>query len=170
MQQIIRDGAVVDDAWLVVSTPEELSAALEAGASIFLSLDMWQEHGQSIDAEVELGVLLEPGQEPGQIAASLGRFTSIAVNFPVFTDGRGFSYARELRQTHNYRGEIRAMGAMIRDQLHYLTRSGFSAFQFDADTDLDAALASLDAFTDAYQTSADQAEPLFRRRSQLIDT
>ncbi|MFT5482937.1 MAG: hypothetical protein ACI9GW_001592 [Halieaceae bacterium] len=170
MQQIIRDGAVVDDAWVVVSTPEQLSAALETTASIFLTLDIWQEHGQSIDAEVELGVLLEPGQEPGQIAESLGRFASIAVNFPVFTDGRGFSYARELRQTHNFPGEIRAVGAMIRDQLHYLTRSGFNAFQFDTDTDLNAALGSFNAFTNAYQACADATEPLFRRRSQLTDT
>ena len=86
------------------------------------------------------------------------------VNFPVFTDGRGFSYARELRE-RGLRGELRAGGHFIRDQLTYLQRCGFNAFQMADEAELEAALASLADFSEHYQASIDQPLPLFRRRA-----
>ena len=89
----------------------------------------------------------------------------IAINFPVFMDGRGFSLGRLLRERHGYTGEIRAIGHVIRDQLCYLKRCGFNAFSFKKDVDLGAATASLKDFSEAYQTSVDQPIPLFKRRA-----
>ena len=88
----------------------------------------------------------------------------MVVNFPVFTDGRGFSYGRELRE-RGYQGELRAAGHFIRDQLTYLSRCGFDAFQMADESQLEDALASLDDFSESYQAAIDQPLPLFRRRA-----
>lgn len=148
MPKIIRNGVVVDDSWsgrlLDLESYNEAVAAGEAPAA-------------------DIGVQLEPGEEPEGINGGLLTIPLIAINFPVFTDGRGFSYARELRQS-GYVGEIRAVGNFIRDQLSYLRRCGFNTFAFDADVDLDAALNSLQGFSEHYQADVVHSEPLFRRR------
>ena len=144
MPKIIRDGAVVDDDWQgALLNPEDFNLA---------------------DDEGPLAVVLEPDQPPSLIEGDLSRVALVAIHFPVFTDGRCFSYARELRDS-GFTGEIRATGAFIRDQLHYLQRCGFNAFQFDEDINLVEALSSLSDFSDAYQAAADQPQPLFQRRS-----
>ena len=108
-------------------------------------------------------VQLEPGQAPTPLFEYLEQIPLVAINFPVFTDGRGFSYARELRQ-RGFKGELRACGHFIRDQLTYLRRCGFDAFQLANEHELEAALASLADFDEFYQGSVDQPLPLFRRR------
>ena len=142
MPKLIRNGAVVEDNWEdELLTPEELAETAGEG----------------------LGAILEPDQPASSIADDLGRLELVAINFPVFTDGRGFSYARELREM-GFQGEIRAVGHFIRDQMFYMQRCGFNAFQFSNPVDLDACLGSLDDFSNAYQASVDQPEPLFLRR------
>lgn len=148
MPRIIKDGAVVEDTWSgQLLDLESYNAAVEAGTA----------------PAANIAVMLEPGEEPAAIAGDLQQLPLVAINFPLFTDGRGFSYGRELRQ-RGYEGEVRAVGSFIRDQLAYLARCGFDAFAFDADVDLDAALTSLEGFSDHYQADQIQREPLFRRR------
>jgi uncharacterized protein (DUF934 family) len=86
------------------------------------------------------------------------------VRFASFTDGRGYSLARMLRERYGYRGELRAIGDVLRDQIYYLSRCGFDAFALRADQKPEQALAALDDFSEAYQTSVDRPHPLFRRR------
>lgn len=111
-----------------------------------------------------LAVQLQPGEAPLPLFAHLDSIPLIAIHFPAFMDGRGFSYARELRE-RGFSGELRATGAFIRDQLTYMTRCGFDAFQMDDETLLEEALSSLADFSESYQASADQPLPLFRRRA-----
>lgn len=147
MPKIIKDGAVVEDSWRgAILDLEAFNARIESGTA----LD-------------DVGVLLEPDQPPSELSGDLNDIPLIAINFPVFTDGRGFSYARELRE-RGYRGEIRAVGAFIRDQLSYLHRCGFNAFDFDENVNLEAALASLEDFSERYQADIRETRPLFRRR------
>lgn len=142
MPKLIKNGTIVEDSREdELLTPQELAVA---------------EGGQ-------LAVILQPDQPPSIIADRLDELSLVAINFPAFTDGRGFSTARELREL-GFSGEIRAMGFFIRDQLFYMQRCGFNAFQFAQDTDLESCLASLSDFSDAYQASIDQPEPLFLRR------
>jgi uncharacterized protein (DUF934 family) len=89
----------------------------------------------------------------------------IAVNFPQFADGRGYSIARLLRERYQWRGELRAIGDVLRDQLFYLSSCGFDAFELRAGQDPRAALAAFNDFSDAYQSSVERPQPLFRRRS-----
>jgi uncharacterized protein (DUF934 family) len=87
------------------------------------------------------------------------------VHFPKVTDGRGHSSARLLRERYGYRGELRAVGEVTRDQLFYLQRCGFDSFALRADQHAADALDGLSDFDDSYQAAADQPLPLFRRRA-----
>jgi phosphoadenosine phosphosulfate reductase len=89
----------------------------------------------------------------------------IAVDFPAFKDGRGFSTATLLRSRYGFRGDLRAIGDVVLDLLFYLRRVGFSSFHLRADQDRAAAAAALRSFSDVYQASVDQPLPYFRRRS-----
>ncbi len=109
-------------------------------------------------------VQLEPGEAPLPLFDHLDVIPVVAINFPTFMDGRGFSYARELRE-RGFTGELRATGHFMRDQLAYLARCGFDAFQMADESLLEEALASLDDFSEFYQASANQPQPLFRRRA-----
>jgi hypothetical protein len=86
------------------------------------------------------------------------------VNFPVFTDGRGYSIGRLLRERYGYTGELRAVGDIMQDQLFYLSRVGFDAFLLRADQSVEGAITALDSFSEAYQASVERPDPLFRRR------
>jgi uncharacterized protein (DUF934 family) len=87
----------------------------------------------------------------------------IAVDFPKFGDGRGYSIAYRLRARLGYRGELRAIGDVLRDQMFYMQRAGFDAFATRADKDIHEAVKSLSDFSLNYQASVDEAQPLFRR-------
>ena len=109
-------------------------------------------------------LVLGPGDDPALHAGALAGAKVIAVNFPKFADGRGYSIARLLRERHGYRGELRAVGVVAIDLLYYMEQSGFDAFELRDGDDPEAALAAFDAFSEGYQSSAARPIPLFRRR------
>lgn len=104
---------------------------------------LWRTAGRQ--PHPDMGVLLQPDDDFEALLADVPRLALIAVNFPVFTDGRGYSIARLLRERHGFRGELRAVGDILRDQLYFLHRCGFNAFSLRPDQDLATAL---DAFGD----------------------
>ena len=112
-----------------------------------------------------VGVWLAPDSEPGQVAEFTGAVGVIAVDFPAFKDGRGFSTATLLRTRYGFRGDLRAIGDVLIDQLFYLRRVGFTSFALRADQHPETAVAALRTFTDVYQSSVDQPLPYFRRRA-----
>ena len=107
---------------------------------------------------------LEPGDDPARVADRLGAAARVEVNFPSFTDGRGYSIARLLRERYAYQGELRAVGDVQRDHLFYLSRCGFDAFLLRDVQDAEESLCALHDFSEAYQASVERPEPLFRRR------
>jgi uncharacterized protein (DUF934 family) len=111
-----------------------------------------------------LGVWLDSHEDPEALADDLDRLSLVAVNFPKFTDGRGYSIARLLRERYHYQGEIRAIGDVLQDQLFYMQRCGIDAYALRADKDIEKALAGLSVFSETYQAAVDQSEPLFLRR------
>lgn len=163
MPQLIKHGEVVEDSWQLLRTDDELSEQLPAG-QIIVPLTYWQTHRDSLIARGDVAVWLASDQPPNEIAADLEQLPLVAIDFPMFTDGRGFSYGRALREQYQYKGEIRAVGQFIRDQLYHLSRCGFDAYAIET-SDPHAALASLNDFSDAYQGSVDQPLPRFRRRA-----
>lgn len=161
MAQLLKDNQIIDDSWLILDDSAE---TLPSG-NILLSLEQWQQFSDQLSQHNgELGLWLEGNAEIDTVIDSLQQLSLIAIKFPKFVDGRGFSLARLLRERYNYNGELRAIGEFIRDQLYLLKRCGFNAFQLTEDQDLSEASKSLNDFSETYQVSADQQEPLFRRR------
>ena len=113
-------------------------------------------------------VVLQPTDDPATLADRIGGkglpIRSIAVNFPKYGDGRGYSIARLLRERYGYKGELRAVGEVARDHLHAMAQCGFDVFQLRDGEDAYAALTAFDDFSDQYQATASQPVPLFRRR------
>lgn len=158
---IDRHGPRADD-WILAADPQ---AEVPDGARVLLPLARWQaESAQWRTRAAALGVLLGPADDPAQVAPDLGALALVAVDFPSFTDGRGYSIARLLRERHGWRGELRAVGEVLRDQLFYLARCGFDAFALADGEDAQAALAGFSVFSEAYQGGTDRP-PLFARRA-----
>lgn len=164
MTLIIKNRAVVEDTWQIIRAAED--GELPAG-KVLMPLVLWQvlhEELLATKSRDELGVWLAPDSDPADLANDFGRIALIAVEFPTFRDGRGYSIARLLRERHGYKGELRAIGDVLRDQLLYLERCGFDAFAVRADKDIRDALQAFGEFTVTYQGAVDDPQPLFRRR------
>lgn len=157
-------GSVVDDPWTTVDTCEALHL-LPNDRAVLASHAVWaSERDRLLARPGPLGIRLEPQDDPGSIAADLSRLSLVAVHFPKFTDGRGYSIARLLRERYGYRGRLRAVGDVLRDQLFYMLRCGFDSFEMKHLEQLDDALTAYRDFSDAYQTSVERTVPLFKRR------
>jgi uncharacterized protein (DUF934 family) len=117
------------------------------------------------EARGGLGVWLRPADDPLALAGHVAATRLIAVDFPTFRDGRGYSTATLLRTRVKFGGDLRATGDVLVDQLAYLRRVGFSQFALRADQSPQRAAAALAGFSDAYQASVSHPQPLFRRRA-----
>jgi len=164
MPLIIKQQQVVEDSWQQLPADCSLEQALASELPL-VPLSLWQQQRSGLAAKPQLGIWLDSHEIVEDIAADLDAFAVIALNFPSFTDGRHFSSARLLRERYGYRGEIRAIGDVLRDQLFYLQRCGFDAFAIRADRCPHDALAGLTDFSLSDQAAVDQPEPLVRRRS-----
>jgi uncharacterized protein (DUF934 family) len=169
MAQLIKNQAVVADTWQTLElaegeTPE--TVALPAGNVIF-PFAVWQARkAEIIGRGAPLGLLLQPADPVEEVAGDLAQFAVIAVNFPKFVDGRGYSTASLLRQRYAYTGELRAIGDVLHDQLFFMQRVGFDAFALKDGKNAEHALArGFASFGDAYQASTSQPQPYFRRRA-----
>ena len=157
--QIIRGRAIVDDDF--VHVPD--GAELPEGGKPIVTLARYRDHaGQLVERYPALGVRIASDKLPSDIAEPR-RLALIAIEFPRFTDGRGYSIARILRR-EGFTGELRAVGWVLRDQLHYMARCGFDAFELQPGKSLESALEAFSEFSVSYQTAADEQRPLYRRR------
>lgn len=117
------------------------------------------------DWETQAAVILPVDCDLDALDIDLKNTPLIAIEFTTFMDGRAFSIARTLREQFDYTGELRALGNFIPDQLHYLSRCGFDAFQFPDDVEDSTIQECLNAFSEHYQAAVDDPQPLFRRRA-----
>lgn len=157
--KVIKDGCIVDDAWTLVADGE----ALPEGGHAIVSLARWNAERQALlAAGVPVGVVLRSSEQPGAIE-DLGRAALVAIDFPSFTDGRGYTSARLLRTRLGYEGEVRAIGDVLRDQLFFMKRCGIDSYAVKPGKDIEGALAAFRDFSVTYQAAADDERPLFRR-------
>ncbi|MBH1971637.1 DUF934 domain-containing protein [Moraxellaceae bacterium AER2_44_116] len=160
MPNIIKDRAIVADDYHLIGEVGSFPSS-----DILVSLDVWQQQREQVLAHpYKKGVVLKPDQHPELIANDIGCFNLIAIAFPAFADGRGYSYAVLLRNRLGFTGELRAVGDVFKDNLFYLQRCGFNSFAVRADKDIDVALQGLNDFSVSYQSSIDESLPLYRRR------
>lgn len=163
---LIKDRKPARDPWKLL----DLAAGGElppvpADGDVIVPLAAWRAQRDALLArEGALGVWLDGGHDPADIAQDLVHIQLVAIRFASFTDGRGYSIGRLLRQRYGWQGELRAIGDVHRDQLYYLARCGFDAFDLRESEDVEGALAAFGDFSEAYQTSVDRPLPLYRRR------
>ena len=163
VSRLIRNGQVTVDTWQLI---RNVDAPVSPEGAVILSLATWVADPQRLSQRPATGVWLAPDDDPAVLEPWLGALPLIAIDFPKFTDGRGYSSAFLLRNRLGFRGELRAVGDVLLDQIWYLARVGFNAFALRADQDVQAALAQLAVFSERYQGSTDQPVPAFRRRER----
>ena len=166
MASIIKQRRIVADSWQLLKPAAGGGAPpVPETGNIIVPLAVWlDQRNVLLSRPGRLGVWLDGDDEPALIAEDLKNFGVVAVHFPQFADGRGYSLGRLLRERYGWRGELRAVGDVLRDQLLYLSRCGFDAFDLRGDQDPQAALSAFADFSDGYQAAADCPVPLFRRR------
>lgn len=155
---LIRDGTFIDDCWTVLDSAEEARPDRPA----LLPLADYLAQPQPTDH----GVWLGPTDSPATLEPHLATLPLIAVRFPSFGDGRGYSLAALLRRS-GYRGDLRALGDVLVDQLHMLRRIGFTSFALRADQAEQDALTALNRYSDPYQGAYDALLPAYRREPRL---
>ena len=168
MPKLIKDKAIVTDDWNLLKLAEgeaPESVSIPAGKQI-VPLSVWLAQKPALAARNDIGVWLAPDERAESLKDDATRLPLIAVDFPNFADGRGYSTAFNLRTRLGFTGELRAIGDVLRDQLFYMQRVGFNAFATRPDRSMEDALKGLTDFSDVYQTSWDQKTPLFRRATR----
>lgn len=165
MPEIIKNKTVVSDDWTVLrlAEGETAEAVTVPQGRVIVPLKVWQAQGEALKSRAEIGVWLASDERPEELKGQLENFKVVAVDFPKFADGRGYSIAYNLRARLGYTGELRAIGDVLRDQLFYMQRVGFDAFAVRADKNIHDAVKGLTDFSEKYQTSWDEKNPLFRR-------
>jgi uncharacterized protein (DUF934 family) len=143
---------VIEDDWVIVTSVAE-AQALEDDARPVLPLAIARENAVVLASKGVFGIVLEPADEPADSLPLFGSLGLIAVHFPQAVDGRGYSTAALLRTRHGWKGDLRATGDVLRDQLFYLKRVGFSSFAIREDRSAEDAITSLADFSGTYQTS-----------------
>jgi uncharacterized protein (DUF934 family) len=159
MRQLIKQREIVADDWRYAD--EEPSGRERA---LILPLARWQAERESWWLwDGRLGVRLAPSDAVAALEHDLLRIALVAIEFGGIGEGRGYSQAQMLRKRYGFTGELRAVGKIQRDQLFYLARCGFDAFELPDGADLPAALAAFDSFSVAYQPALDADLTLKRR-------
>ncbi|WP_300427295.1 DUF934 domain-containing protein [uncultured Thalassolituus sp.] len=128
-----------------------------------VTLSEWQENSASLKGQ-SLELVLTSDQTADLFGEDADNFARISIEFPKFTDGRGYSAARLLRERYGYKGELRAIGDVLIDQLFFMKRCGFDTYALREDQVLEDAIAAFSTFTAPYQNDANDQRPLFRRR------
>jgi len=158
MPKLIKDGAIIDNQYEWLQDTDST-----ANENSIVAAQKWLSEKDTICKVA--GIWLDAGDGTDILEGiDLNQFNVIGINFPAFADGRGFSYARLLRERFDYQGEVRALGGFIPDQLGYLLRVGFNSFQFAEDVDLEKALLLHKPFSVAYQGDVADPRPIFLRR------
>jgi len=159
MPSVIKHRRIVEDRWQHLADEAELPAG-----PVIVSLARWQrERAILLKRGQPVGVRLPNTANVADLAVDLPLLEVVALEFPKFADGRAHSQARLLRERYGYQGELRAVGDVLRDQLFFMARNGFDAFELRADRSLEDALKAFDEFSESYQPAADQPQPLYRR-------
>lgn len=151
---LTRDGIVTDDPWPVLADGADAGDAEAALLPLVAYLAQEQPAAH--------GVWLAPTDDPAALGPHLDAVPLIAIQIPKLADGRGYSLAALLRR-RGYRGDLRAIGEVLIDQLYMLKRVGFTSFALRGDQSEDDAIAALRRYSDAYQGAFDISLPPYRR-------
>lgn len=159
-EQIIRNGAIVTDDWIRVADDESFPAS---GAFVVSYARFAADPDALVDADARVGVLINGENDARALAPYVDRLDAVFVEFPTYADGRGYSHARILRDALGFTGELRAVGDVLRDQMFYMRRVGFDAFEPAPGLSLESAMRGFSDFSVTYQAAADDRRPIYAR-------
>ncbi len=161
---IYNDGSTPENSWKLIESAAELTLENLPQGDLILPLEFWQANREALkQRQGKEGVWLESDIQLEAIEDQLQAVDLIAINFPVFTDGRGYSTARLLRERYGYQGEVRAIGDVLQDQLGYMRRCGFDSYRLKDGKCIESAAKALFPFKETYQAAVDQPNPHYRR-------
>jgi uncharacterized protein (DUF934 family) len=156
--RLIRNGRLEVDVWRVFDAG---SIALPPDENYWMvKLETWKKHREQLSLrKFPVAILVPSDADSTDIifkcdsSTHLEKIALIAIDFPTYTDGRGFSLAQILRKQYGWKGELRAMGDVLIDIIHYLARCGFDSFLIKEGHDAKLALEAFETFTVHYQRS-----------------
>ncbi len=158
MPKLIKDTDFVENIYQPVGDDD----ALPQGA-VIVSLDRLKAEADTLKTRnTPLGVVIRSdtqgktllGEDVRELAPFLSQLSMVAIDFPAFRNGRGFSTARILRDELKFDGEIRAIGDVAFDQWHFMARCGIDAFEVADNVTLDEFKTAMGELSDAYQPAA----------------
>ncbi len=159
--KIIKNKQILEDSWQFIA---EVEGSLPSG-DIMLPFSYWKENQAELEKHTgKVTIVLNGADDIEDVVEHIEKFELIGLQFPAFADGRCYSHARLLRDRYDYKGELRALGDVLHDQLFYMLRCGIDAFALREDKDFSSAMAAFDEFSVTYQTAADGAPPIYRVR------
>ena len=164
MSALVKDGRLHDDPFVDATHAAELPPS----GPVLVSLAQWQTQRDVLAARgTPIGIKLASDQPPEAIADDVSRFALIALEFPKFRDGRAYSYARLLRERYGFRGELRAVGDVLMEQLHFMLRVGFDCFEIREPDPVRVYETALADFSVWYQPTGDGRRTAMQLRHRL---
>ncbi|MBS4048460.1 MAG: DUF934 domain-containing protein [Alphaproteobacteria bacterium] len=159
---LLKDGRLVgEDAFQPVAD----DAALPESGAVLVTYARWQAEKEQLSGRNDpLGIVLPNTLDVLDFGAEAERFDLIVLTFPKFSDGRAYSQARLLRERFGYRGELRATGHVLQDQLWAMQRSGFDAFEIPRDDAAEAFAKAISTFSHVYQPTGDGRVSALKQR------
>jgi uncharacterized protein (DUF934 family) len=155
MPIVINNHQVIDDEWVDLSNE---SNSFDSASKVIVSLDQLKNEFEQLKTKSQaLAVTLSETDSVDDILPFLNDLQMVVLQFKVFADGRAFSQSKLLRDRHGYQGQIRAVGDVIRDQLSFMQRCGFSQFQLAESEDVNQAIHAFSDISNTYQPELVQA-------------
>lgn len=167
---IVKDGVLSEDQWVHLDAATALSDEEWKQGSITIPFSRWlAERGAFVDLAKagRLGLRMRPDDDISQLTqADMQPVALCVLEITPFADGRSFSQARVLRGRLAYRGELRADGAFLTDQVFFLSRVGVNSYTLNEQRTADSIVVALESFSVRYQAAVDEPLPLYRRRQR----
>jgi uncharacterized protein (DUF934 family) len=161
--RVIKNKEIINDDWELIRELD-CSKKVSEGKVIIPFVDWQASRDGLLKRDTEHAVWIDGDTVTEDLLDDLEHFSIIALDFPAFKDGRSYSHASLLRNRYNYKGDLRAIGDVLRDQLFYMQRCGIDSYAIREDKDIEDALKSLQDFSVRYQAAADDALPIYRQR------
>ncbi len=153
MPKLLKNGTLIDDPWTVATADAPIGEG-----QVIITADRLSE-----TTRTGLGLHLPNSYDVESLVPELARLALIILEFPKFTDGRAFSQARKLRE-QGFKGELRATGQVLPDQILFMRRCGFDAFILAKGDPIAAWSRAGTLYSGFYQPAADGVSPAFLRR------
>jgi uncharacterized protein (DUF934 family) len=159
---LVKAGQIISDPYLRVLDDAPIP---DDTAVIVPAARLLADAGELTKRSARLGVLWPNDRKLAELEPYLDKISLVALVFPTFKDGRAYSQARILRERHQFRGELRATGQVLRDQFLFLLRAGFDSFEVIKEADAQAFKDAVHRYSVFYQPAADGQLSAFRRRA-----